>query len=160
MILVVEDLVNHLELDNGVGIAANAGIQKEIGDVFESAGDPVQKVLTFSRTVQAAPDSHFTVLGGQDAFVVIKGQPDFGQGGLFAVVGTVENHPIHLVGTEHTGFLLTQYPSNGVHDIGLTAPIGSDNTGDPFLESHQDPIPKTLKTLDLNFRKSHIFSIV
>ena len=160
MILVVEDLVNHLELDNGIGITANTGIQKEIGDVFEAASDPVQKVFTFSRTVQAASDGHLAVLGGQDALVVIKSQPDLGQSGLFAVVGTVKNHPIHLVGTEHTGFLFAQYPSNGVHDIGLTAPIGSDNTGDPFLESHQDPIPKTLKTLDLNFRKSHIFSIV
>jgi hypothetical protein len=47
-----------------------------------------------------------------------------------------------------TYFLLTNNPADTIYDITLTATVGADNTGHPFVKTQDGLVGKTLKSFD------------
>ncbi len=146
VVLVVEQVVDHLELDDGVAVRGNAGVHEQVGDVFEPTGDAVELVLAVARAVVAAGNGYLRVFGGQQVAGVVEGERDLGQLGGLALLGAVEDDILHFVGAQGAGLLLAQHPADGINDVGLATTIGPDNAGDAAVEVDGNFIAKTLES--------------
>src|SRR5262249_24987116 len=68
----LDDLLDATLLDQRVAAAVDTGGHEELGDVLWAAGNLVDEIFGFARTISAPRDADFTQLGvrlGQNAFV-------------------------------------------------------------------------------------------
>ena len=121
--VVGEDVLDHRQLDHGVGPGAHAGVHEQVEDVAEPAGGPVEEVLRVARAVEPAGDGNLGVLGREDAARVLDGQRHLGHAQRPFPRGAVEDDAAHGLAAEQARALLSQDPPDGVDDVRLAAPV-------------------------------------
>jgi hypothetical protein len=76
----------------------------------------------------------------------LKGFPRF---------GSVENQVFHFVGTEISGFLFSQNPTNGIDHIRFSATVGPNYSSNTFVKMNGDFISKAFKAFNFKFAELH-----
>ena len=79
--VVAQNLLHHLEFENGVEIRTHAAVVQHVGDVLQTALVVVQQVFAGAVAEQPAGDFHFGIGNIQPAVVVLEHDLDFGQAG-------------------------------------------------------------------------------
>ena len=151
VVLVVQDLLDHLQLDHRIGTRAHAGIHEQLDDVFQAALRPVDQVFALARAVEPPRNGHIVVLDGQNFTVVFDGDGDLGHAKGFFRGCAVEDHIGHRVGPELRRTLLTEHPAQCVDDIRFPAAVGADDYRDAAVEFDGGFIGKAFKTMQLEF---------
>ena len=118
----------------GVGNTPYPCVSKESLNVFEAGGFAVDEVITAAVSGHAASNRDFVELCAELNLAFSKGQRDLTCGQCFALVSTLENDVLHGGTTQSLGALLSEHPADRIDDVTLTATIGSNHGGHPFLE--------------------------
>ncbi len=153
--VVREDVVHHLPLDHGVGVAAHARVEEEVLDVLEPAGRLVEVVLGKARAEDAPRDGDLGELGRQDAAVVLERQVHLGHAERLARGAPVEDDVLHRVAAQLLRALLAEHPADGVGDVRLAAAVRSDDAGDAVAERQVGAVAERLESLDFELVEEH-----
>ena len=116
--------------NDGVSPWAQTGAKKNILHITTTHGLVVDVVAAGAVSCQYPLDCNFSKLVPLPACTVrcvVKHQFDTGAAGRFAAGGAIENNVLHGLTTQFTGTTLTQYPANGINDVGFTTAIGADH---------------------------------
>ena len=153
-----DDARDHALLDHGVALGADAGTEKEVGNVAPAHLLAVDPVAGITLTGEHALDGDFAVLApgtGGTAFAVVEHQLDRRAAGRLAGGGTVEDHVLHRLAAQLFGGRFAQHPAHGVDHVGLAAAVGS---------AHGDQLPghgngggtdKGLEASELDMGQTH-----
>jgi hypothetical protein len=150
VVAVAQDGLDHLQLDDRVGVAPHPGVHEEVLDVLQPAGDLVEEVFALPGPEDAPADGHLGILARQDVLRVLDREGDFGEPQGAPVLRPVEDHVLHLVGTQRAVALFAQRPADGVDDVGLAAPVGADDRGEPRVEVQVRPLGERLEADDFD----------
>ena len=120
---------------HGVHLAAQARVAQQLGDVQEAHGGAVDLVLAAPAPEEGAGDGDLGVVNGQGAVGVVNGQGDLGASERRAGAGPGEDDVGHGAAAQVLGPLLPHDPGQGVHHIGLAAPVGPHHGGDTGLQA-------------------------
>ena len=146
-----QNIVHHFQFDDGIAVGSNTGIQEKACDVFEAAGNAIEKIFAVAIPVVAAGDGNRCIIGWENVFRVQKCEAHFCHLQRFSRPGAVENEVFHFVGAEVPGFLFTQNPADGVDNIGFSATIRTDNAGHTFIKMNGNLITKAFEAFDFQF---------
>ena len=58
-----QNIVHHFQFDDGIAVGSNTGIQEKAGDVFEAAGNAIEKIFAVAIPVVAAGDGNRCIIG-------------------------------------------------------------------------------------------------
>ena len=122
--------------DDGVGTRPQARAQKHVLHVAAAHGLVVDEIAAATLAREYALDGNFgklAPLAARAVVGIVKHQLHTAAAGGFARGGAVENHVLHGLATQLAGFAFAQYPTHGIHDVGLAATIGAD---------HADTLPR------------------
>ena len=156
IVLVVQQVVEHTQLDDGVGVAGNARVEKEAGDVLEPAGHVVQPVFALPGAEIVTGNGDGAEFRREDVGRVLESERHFGQAGGFACLRSVEDQVFHALGAQVAGTLLTEHPSDGVDDVGFAAAVGAHHTGDALVEMERGLVGEALEAFDLETGQFHV----
>ena len=150
----VDDRQDLALLDDGVSAGSRAGVEEELGDVLEPAGDLVDEELALA--VAESPAGHldlgirFVPRGGR-AVVVSEGEGNFGHSQRPGGVGPGEDDVLKRLAAEIGRSVLPQHPADRVHDVGLPAPVGADNRCNPVGKFENRLVVEGFKTEKFEF---------
>ena len=130
----VQDRVELALAHDDVHLAADAGVAEQLLDVQQPARLGVDGVLRAAGAEHRATDRHLGVLDGQRAIGVVDGEQDLGPAQGRASGGAGEDDVVHLAAAQALGAGLAHHPRQGVDDVGLARPVGTDDAGDARLE--------------------------
>jgi len=105
--------------------------------------------------MQAAHDGDLGEGGAELLFAVGEDQFDLALGELLAAVRTGEDDVLHGPGAEGFGALLTQDPTDGVHDVRLAATVGADDGRDARAQVDAGPVGEALESVGDDFLEVH-----
>ena len=134
--------------DDDVHLAPEARVAEELLDVEEAARAAVDAVLRPAAAEQGARDGDLGVVDRQGAVGVVDGQGDLGTPEGRAGAGAGEDDVGHGATAQVLGALLPHDPGQGVDDIGLAGPVGSDHGGDAWLQAEGGRRREGLESLD------------
>ena len=123
--------------DDGVALASDTGVQKQLGDIAQTAGLFIDHILALPRAVIPSCDGDL-VVGEIDAVVlvrIVKRDRNLGKPHRAPHVGTAENDVLHLGPAKRFARDLAEHPAHRVGQIGLAASVRTDDHGRSFLES-------------------------
>ena len=150
-----EDVLDHLQLDDGVRARPHPRVHEQVEDVFQPADGPVQEVLRLAGAVEPAADRDVGVLGREDVPGVLDGERDLGEAEGAARGGPVEDDVLHLLRAEQPRALLAEHPPDGVDDVGLPAAVGPDDGGDAGVEVDGGLVGEALEAVELDAAEVH-----
>ena len=143
-----EDLVDAALADHRIAVLADAGVAEEIHDVAQAAGRAVDLVLALTAAVHAPGDAHLGEVDGQGVILVVEDQRHLAEGQALALLGSVEDHVLHLGAAQRLGALLTQHPLHRVGNVALAAAVGADHAGNSILKYDLHAVRKGLEPVD------------
>ncbi len=132
--VLVEDLVDHGQLDDRVGRVVDAAVVEEVAQVLQADGAVVQEVLAEAVALHAPLDGDLVELHGNAVVVVGEGDRDLGQADRLALGRPLEDDVLHALAAQLLGGLLAEDPADGVDDVGLAAAVRAQDRGDPLVE--------------------------
>ena len=144
-----EDLVDLALADDGVALPSQSGVHKELVHVPEADGAAVDVIFALPGAVVAAGHHDLILRQGEGVVPVIQHQADLGKAHLPALLGSAEDHILHLAAPERTGGLLPHHPADGVRQIGFARAVGTHDGGDIFPKGQHSLVRKGLEPLDL-----------
>ena len=154
----LKQAVNATLLYHRVGVNPHAGVHKQLADVFEPHGLPVQQVLAFTRTIELSSDFDLIQIEVHNRPVrVIPNQIDLSDTAPPPRARAVEDHVGHLAAAKRAGGLLAQPPSKRVDEIALAASVRPDDAGDARPEVEVDLIGEALEPQSSDAFKEHRF---
>ena len=154
----VGEYLVHLALrDDGVAVPADARVPEQFQHVFQTAGLAVDGVLALAVAVHPAGDAHLVVVHRQGMIGIIEGQRHLRHTQRPALLGTVEDHVLHLGAAQRPGALLAQHPADRVGDVALAAAVGTDDGRDAAAELQFSFLGKGFEPLHLQLCQSHSF---
>ena len=62
-----------------MGVFAEAGIMKDVGNVHKTRGRPVDEILTLTGAIHAPCDGHLGKINGKGVVRIVEDKGDFGQ---------------------------------------------------------------------------------
>ena len=150
-----EQRIDHAALDHDARIGTESGAAHEILNVAQATRRAVEQVLALTRTQQATRQHHFLERHRQFAVVVLEVQRHFRHVHGLACGRPVEDHVFHLRAAHRPRPLFTQHPAHGVRDVGLSAPIGTDDSSHAAFKQELGVIGKCLEPMDFELRQPH-----
>ena len=144
-------LQNGIELalaDDGMRILAQSRIVQDILDVHQAARARIDEVLTLTRTIHAAGDSHLVKVDGKHMVRVIEHQRDLGDTHRLARRRAREDDVLHGLAAQLLGALLAQDPQNRVGDVRFSRAVGTDDDGQARLKRHMGAVGKRLEPFE------------
>ena len=148
--LVADDLGDTALTDNGIAVAAEAGVHQKLMDVAQTAGFAIDIVFTVSAAVIPAGDNDFVLLDRKEPCGIVQDQRHLRKAQRAALFRAAENDVLHLAAAERAGSLLAHDPEDRVGQIGLARAVRSDDGGDIPLEGQSRLIGKGLEALNLD----------
>ena len=134
--------------DDGVGVAAQAGIVEDVEDVHQAAGAAVDEVLAVAAAVHAAGDDDLVEVERERAVAVVEHEVDFGQAHSLAGAAAGEDDVFHRLAAQLLGALLAEHPQHGVADVRLARAVGAHDNGHPRLELEHGAVCEGLEPLE------------
>ena len=183
-----QNLTDLALLNDGIRLHTEAGVHQQVMHIPQPAHFTVDQVFTFTGPIQTTTDLDVTRHQRQLAvfawrrtcgwirilFENLKprlhrhghahlrdiGQPQahLGRRRGFAGVAAVEDDVFHPLAAQALCALLTQHPGDGVHHVALAAAVGSDDGRHAVVKRQLGAIRKTLESVDVQSRKSHVIS--
>src|SRR3569833_1628984 len=117
-------------LDDGVAARAEAGAEKDVGDVLAAAACAGEKInrLAVARHLALHRDFRVSrVLAAEAAVAVVEHQLDEGVAHGFAAGRAIENHVGHGVAAQIFRRAFAHHPAHGIDHVGLAAAVGTDD---------------------------------
>ena len=151
----VEDGVELALADDHVLLAAHARVAEQFLDVEQPAGCAVDGVLAVARAEQGPCDGDLGQVDGELARRVVDGEGDLGAAELGARRGAREDDVLHFGGAQRARPLGPQDPGHRVDDVGLAAPVGADDDGDPRFELQHRRVGEGLEALHAERLEEH-----
>ena len=143
-----QNLIDSALTDVGIALLAQAGIHEHLVDVLQPGGLAVDIVLAVSGAVVPAGNHHLVCVVGQRPVGIVQGQGGFRKAHGAALLGSPENHVLHLGAPEGLAALLSQHPQYGIGDIGFSGAVGAYDGGDIVSETNQGLVREGLEALD------------
>ena len=112
-----ENLVNAPLADVGVALPPQAGVHKQLVDVLEPGRLLVDIIFTITAAIIAAGNHHLVGIIGKRPVGIVQGQGCLGKAHGASLLGSAEDHILHLGTPEGFGALLAQNPQNGIGNI-------------------------------------------
>ena len=150
-----EDLVDTALADIGIALAAEAGVHKQLVDVAQADGLPVDIVFTLAGAVIPAGDDHFVRVVAQGAVGVVQHERGLGKTDLPALLRAAEDDVFHLLSAQRTGVLLAHDPTDRVGDIRFSAAVRADDRGDVVAEADDRPVGERFEALNFEMFQIH-----
>src|SRR5690606_13582951 len=88
--LVLDQVIDHTQFNDGVAISGNTGIHKQVMNVFQTALYIVEAVLTVAIFIEFTGNSHGAELSRQQVTCIFKGETNLSQPTGTACFGAVE----------------------------------------------------------------------
>ena len=112
-----QDFIDTSLTDIGITLPAQAGVHKQLVDVFEPGGLLVDIVFSVPAAVIAAGDHHLVGIIGKRPVGIVQGQGCLGKADGTSLLGSAEDDILHLGTPEGFGALLAQNPQNSIGNI-------------------------------------------
>ena len=145
-----QDLVDAALTDDGIALAAHAGVHEELIYVTKSDGLLVDIVFRFAAAVVPARDGDLGLLhAGEDVLGVVEHERHLRKAHLVARFRAAENDILHLHAAQRLARLLAHDPANGVRNIRFAASVRPDDGGDVLTEVEHRLVREALEPLDL-----------
>ncbi len=148
--VLVEDLVDHRQLDHGVGGVAHAAFPEQVAQILEADRGAVDEVLADAVARDAALDRDLVVLDRDAAILVREGQAHLRQRDRLPPGGALEDDVFHPAAAQLLGGLFAQHPADRVDDVRLAAAVRAENRRDALVEIEDRTIRERLEPLDLH----------
>ena len=143
-----QNLVNAALPDDGVALAAQAGVHEQLVHVLQADGAAVDVVLALAGAVVPPGDHHLALLHREDVVGVVQHQGDLREALLSAHRRAAEDYVLHLAAPQGLGGLLPHDPADGVGDIRFPASVGAHNGGHVLPEGEHRLVRKGFEPLD------------
>ena len=115
-----QDLVDAALSDDGIAVAPQTCVHKQLVDVAQAAVLFVEEVFALPRAVIAAGHHDLGELRAEHALGIVQNQRDLGKADRPSLGRAAENDVLHLGAAQRAGRLLAQHPADGVRYIGFT----------------------------------------
>ena len=153
-----DDLCNAALADDGVTVAADAGVQQQFVDILQTDVLAVDRVLALTAAVVAAADGNLVGIHVQAVVAVIDGQRDRGKAHGATALGAAEDNVLHLAGAAQLlGAGLAQNPADRVRNIRFAGAVRPDHAGDTLADGDLGLIGEGFETLDFQFFQAHVW---
>ena len=124
-------------------------------DIPQAGGLLIDVIFAVTGAV-VAPGNHDLVgIVAQCPVRIIQSQGSLRETHGGPLLGSAEDHVLHLGTPEGFGALLTHDPENGVGNIGFTGAVGADDGGNVIAKADQCFIRKGLEALQFQTFKIH-----
>ena len=150
-----EQGVDHLALDHDAGVRTEPRAAQQIVNVPQPAGRAVEQVVALTRPRQAPGDHDLAEGNGEAAVGVVEMERDLGHVHGPAGRRTLEDDLFHLGAAQQAGPLFAEYPTHGVGDVGLAAPVRPDDGRDALIEGQRGLVGKRLEALHFQLGQPH-----
>ena len=142
-------LVDLALTDDGIALAAHAGIHEQLVHVTQAHALLVDVVFTLAAAVIPAGDGDLALLhSGEDVLGVVEHERHLREAHLAALFRAAEDDVLHLRAAQRFARLLAHDPADRVRHVGLAAAVGADDGGDILTEVQYGFIGKALKSLN------------
>ena len=131
----------------------SVGTGERVGRFDRGFGDDERSLASLRRVGAAIREG--SVAWGAFDDRVLKGQGDAGHTERAAAGGTGEDDVGHLFAAQGFAGAFAEDPFDGVHDVGLAAPVGADDAGDGIVEAELGPIGERLETAKSELCQPH-----
>ena len=118
--------------------------------IAKAHGLTVYFVFTFAGTVEPAHDCHFLKADFKGFVMVVKCNGHRCEALRFSGCCSCKYDILHIPASQLLGALLSEHPSDRVRNIGLAAPVRTDDAGDSFGKLEDHLVGKGLKALHFN----------
>ena len=145
-------------LDDRVRALPDACAQEKVRDVEETDRRAVDEVVAVALAIETPGHLNLRVIavvGWGEPISIVEGQRDLGEPVGSPTFGAAEDDVLHVLATEARWRLLAHAPLDGVHDVGLAATIGPDDTGDVMVEMDRRRIDEGFEANDLELLDLH-----
>ena len=147
-----QDLVDLALSDDGIALAAHAGVHEQLVHVLEPHGLLIDVILRLAAAVVAAGDRYLRLVAGRkNVLRIVDDQRHLCEAHLVPRLRTSEDHILHLGAAELAAVLLAHDPADGVGDVGFAGAVGPHDGGDVLAEVQHRLIGKRLEPL--NFQR-------
>ena len=134
--------------DDGMRVAAQAGVVEDIKDVHKAAGAAVDEVLAVTAAVHAARDDDLREVERERAIGVVEHEVDLREAHCLARGAAGKDDILHRLTAQLLGALLAQYPQDRVAHVGLATAVGAHDDGHPRLELEHGAIGEGFEALE------------
>ncbi len=129
---------------------------QDVADVHEPRRGAVDEVLGLARAVHAPGDGDLGELDGQRVIGVVKHERDLGEADGLPCGRAREDHVLHRLTAKHLCALLAEDPEDGVGDVGLPRPVGTDDHGETRVEDHLGLVREGLEAFEGERLEIHV----
>ena len=148
--LLRQNLVDAALADDGIALAAHAGVHEKLVHIAQPHGLLVDIVFRFAAAVVPARDGDLGLLhAGEDVLGVVEHERHLRKAHLAARFRAAEDDVLHLRAAQRLARLLAHDPADGVRYIRFTASVRADDGGDVLAEVEHRLVRKALEALDL-----------
>jgi len=81
IVLVLDDIIHHPQLDNGIAVRAHPRIHEQVLDILQPAGDIIEPVFALPAFIELSRDCHRAEFRRQEILRILKGQAHLGKTG-------------------------------------------------------------------------------
>src|SRR5690606_17322197 len=148
-VFVFDDVIHHAQLYNGIAVVAYTGIQKQVVNVFQATGYVIEAVFTFSILIEFPADGNGGKFCRKKIPGIFKSERNLCHPATGAGSGAVEDKIFKVIGTKGFYFMLANYPSDCIYNIGFAATVWTYNTGNGMIQQHMGLIRKGFESFYL-----------
>ncbi len=138
-----------------VAVLAQASAGQQRIDVLQPGRGAVDVVMAFAGAIEPPRDFDLAKLDRQPAIRVVDHEGHLGHPDLGFARATGIDEVLHALAANLARVALPQRPADGVHQVGLAAPIGPHDPGDAVTERQVGQLGECLKTLDAKGLQVH-----
>ena len=151
----VEHSVDLALADDDVLLTADTGVGQQFLDVEQAARHAVDGVLAVPVAEQDAGQGDLVELDRQQTGRVVEREADLGPPERRTLLGSGEDHVVHLLGAHRLRCLGAEHPGDGVDDIRLARAVRADDHRDPWFEVHDGRVGERLETFEGETLEEH-----
>ena len=150
------DLRNAALPDDGIAVAADAGIQQQFINILQAADLAVDAVLALAGAVVFAADHGLVGVQIKGVGAVVQRQAHLCKAHGSPAAGAAEDDVFHLPGsTQLAGAGLAQHPPHRVRQVRLAGTVGPDHAGHALVKGDLDFVREALEPLNFQFLEYH-----
>ena len=150
------DLRNAALPDDGIAVAADAGIQQQFVNILQAADLAVDAVLALAGAVVFAADHGLVGVQIKGVGAVVQRQAHLCKAHGSPAAGAAEDDVFHLPGSAQlAGAGLAQHPPHRVRQVRLAGTVGPDHAGHALVKGDLDFVREALEPLNFQFLEYH-----
>ena len=128
--------------DDRMRVTTETGIVENVEYVHEARGRAVDEILALAAAVHAPRDDDLVEVERERAIGIVEHEVDLGQSDRLTRRRAGEDDVFHRLAAQLLGALLAQHPQDGIRDVRLTRPVGTDDDRHARLEREHSPVGK------------------